>query len=118
MSEREVIGESVSAGERKGTNLLPFGAERLGQPCPKSCPQHCPYRESAESSELRESLGEPLSIREVAVLIGCSVWTIRQRYLNAGIPFVRLRPHGKLIFYRNQIIHWLLTEQQKGGTIT
>jgi hypothetical protein len=118
MSERELIGESGFTGERKGMNLLPFGGERLGQPCPKSCPQHCPYRESAESGEVPEPLGEPLSIREVASLIGCSVWTIRQRYLRAGIPCVRLRPHGKLIFYRNQIIDWLLTEQQKGGTVT
>jgi hypothetical protein len=118
MSEREVIDESGFAGERKGMNLLPLGAERLGQSCPKSCPQHCPYRENAESDELPEALGEPLSIQDVASLIGCSVWTIRQRYLMAGIPFVRLRPHGKLIFYRNQIIHWLLTEQQKGGSIT
>jgi hypothetical protein len=118
MSEREAIGESGFAGQGKAMNLLPFEAEHLGQPCPKSCPQHCPYRETVESGELPEALGEPLSIREVASLIGCSVWTIRQRYLRARIPFLRLRPHGKLIFYRNQIIHWLLVEQQKGGTIT
>ena len=118
MSEREVIGESGFAEERKSMYSLALGGERLGQSCPNRCPQHCPYRENAESRELPEALGEPLSIREVADLIGCSVWTIRQRYLRAGIPFVRLRPHGKLIFYRNQIIHWLLTEQQKGGTIT
>jgi hypothetical protein len=99
------------AGKRK--DLLAFGPQDLGQ----NCPQQCPYRENAESGELPESLGEPLSIREVAELIGCSVWTIRQRYLRSGIPFVRFRPHGKLIFYRNQIIHWLLTEQQNGGTI-
>jgi hypothetical protein len=98
-------------------HLLALGGEDLGQSCPKSCPQHCPYRENVESGESPEPLGQPLSIREVAVLIGCSVWTIRQRYLRAGVPFVRLRPRGKLIFYRNQIIHWLLTEQQKGGVI-
>ena len=64
-----------------------------------------------------ELLGEPLSIREVACLIGCSVWTIRQRYLPVGLPHLRLRPNGKLIFYKNQIIQWLLTEQQKGGPL-
>lgn len=112
-----MTGESGFAGERKGLNLLPFGAERLGQSCPKSCPQHCPHREGGEFDEVTEPLGEPLSIREVAGLIGCSVWTIRQRYLRAGIPFVRLRPYGKMIFYRNQIIQWLLDEQQKGGVI-
>ena len=62
-----------------------------------------------------ELLGQPLSIREVAGLIGCSVWTIRQRYLRAGLPYLRMRPNGKLIFYRNQVVNWLLTEQQKGG---
>ena len=86
---------------------LEFGAERLGQHDPQRCPQPPAVSE----------LGQPLSIREVADLIGCSVWTIRQRYLRAGIPFVRLRPHGKIIFYKNQLIHWLLTEQQKGGVI-
>ena len=87
-----------------------FGAEHLGQ----NCPQEYPQPESASGDT--GALGEPLSIREVAALIGCSVWTVRQRYLPAGLPHLRMRPHGKLIFYRNQIIHWLLTEQQKGGT--
>jgi hypothetical protein len=117
MSEHEITGESGFAGERKRMNLLPFGAEHLGQSCPKSCPQRCPHREGGEFDEVPEPLGEPLSIREVADLIGCSAWTIRQRYLRAGIPFVRLGPRGKLTFYRNQIIHWLLDEQQKGGVI-
>jgi len=117
MDRRKVIGESGFAGAQIGMHLLALGGEDLGQSCPNRCPQHCPYREHTESGEVPEPLGEPLSIREVAGLIGCSVWTIRQRYLRAGIPFVRLRPHGKLIFYRNQIIHWLLTEQQKGGSI-
>ncbi len=62
-------------------------------------------------------LGEPMGIHEVAKLIGCSAWTVRQRYVPYGLPHMRSGPNGKLIFYRNQIIHWLLTQQEKGGTI-
>jgi hypothetical protein len=58
-------------------------------------------------------LGEPLDIEEVAALIGCSVWTIRQRYIPRGLPYFRLTPTGKLIFYRDQVIRWVLS-QQKG----
>jgi hypothetical protein len=105
-----LLRKSRFMDEAKLNNHLDFGANGRGQNCPQDCPHHA-------DGGLTE-LGQPLSIRELADLIGCSVWTIRQRYLRAGIPFVRLRPHGKLIFYRNQIIHWLLTEQQKGGTIT
>jgi hypothetical protein len=64
-----------------------------------------------ESTDL---LGEPLSIREVADLIGCSPWTVRHRYLTDGLPHFRTGPTGKLIFYKNQVIRWLL-DQQKGG---
>jgi hypothetical protein len=62
-------------------------------------------------------LGEALSINQAAALIGCSPWTVRQQYLPAGLPHHRLNPQGKLIFYRNQIIRWLLAQQQKGGTL-
>jgi hypothetical protein len=62
-------------------------------------------------------LGEPIGVREVAQMIGCSPWTVRQRYLSAGLPHFRSSPNGKLIFYKNQVVHWLLRRQQKGGTI-
>ena len=114
---REKTADSCNERERKHNISKPFGAPHIRQHCPPSCPQEKPQGVGEERGKNDQALGEPLSIREVADLIGCSVWTIRQRYLRAGIPFVRLRPHGKLIFYRNQIIHWLLTEQQKGGVI-
>ena len=69
----------------------------------------------AESDPLTEPLGPPLGIREVAQIIGCSSWTVRNRYLPDGLPHHRATPNGKLIFYRNQIIRWLLRKQQKGG---
>lgn len=82
----------------------------------QSYPQRCPPPNEAIIPALREPLGEALSIREAAHLIGCSPWTIRQKYLPAGLPHHRLSTQGKLIFYRNQIIRWLLREQEKGGS--
>jgi excisionase family DNA binding protein len=105
-----LLRKSRFMDETKLNDSLDFRANSRGQNCPQGCPHHAEHGLAA--------LGEPLTIREVADLIGCSVWTIRQRYLRAGIPFVRLRPHGKLLFYKHQVNNWLLTEQQKGGTIT
>ena len=85
----------------------------LGQ----NCLRHCPQSESPEIPFTpTDPLGAPLSIREVAALIGVSVWTVRQRYLPAGIPHSRATPQGKLLFYKHQIITWLLERQRKGGT--
>jgi hypothetical protein len=61
-------------------------------------------------------LGEPLGIREVAALIGCSPWTVRQTLVPRGIPFFRSGASGRLIFYRDQIERWI--EQQQGGIST
>jgi hypothetical protein len=88
---------------------LGFGASAPGQ----RYPQDCPYPEDA-AGVLAEPLGAPLSIKETAKLIGCSAWTVRQRHLPKGLPHHRASPNGKLIFYRNQIIRWLLRQQQKG----
>jgi hypothetical protein len=62
-----------------------------------------------------ELLGEPLSIEEVAMLLGCSAWTIRQRYLPEGLPHVRASATGKIVFFRKQVIDWILKRQQKKG---
>jgi hypothetical protein len=67
-----------------------------------------------DSVQISDKLGDPLSIRQVARLIGCSAWTIRQRHLPQGLPCFRSGPAGKLIFYRNQVVAWIL-RQQKGG---
>jgi phage terminase Nu1 subunit (DNA packaging protein) len=63
-------------------------------------------------------LGEPLSVYEVAELIGCSAWTIRQKHVREGLPCFRSGPSGRMIFYRNQVTAWILEKQkeQKGGT--
>lgn len=92
------------------SDSLDLRAVRLGQNCPRHYPQS-----DIPAFAPRDPLGVPLSIKEVAALIGVSVWTVRQRYLPAGIPHSRATPQGKLLFYKNQIITWLLKRQRKGG---
>jgi len=87
----------------KPVDSLRFPHDPLGQ----SYPQHYP--------QVREALGEPLGVREVASLIGCSPWTVRHRYLPQGLPHLRSGPMGKLLFYRNQVVTWILHQQRKGG---
>jgi hypothetical protein len=113
MRRHGFVGKSGFENAAKSKHLLELGPEHLEQPCP----QQYPHSDNVEIDSSLELLGAPLAINEVADLIGCSVWTIRQRYMPAGIPHLRLRPNGKLIFYRNQIIEWLLAEQQKGGPL-
>jgi hypothetical protein len=76
------------------------------------------YSLSVEDKHMQEvlhnTLGEPLDIRTVAKLIGCSVWTVRQRHIPAGLPHFRSGPNGKLIFYSRRVVEWLL-EKEKGG---
>ena len=63
-----------------------------------------------------DQLGQPLSIRDVARMFGCSEWTVRQRLIRIGLPHFRLAPNGKLMFFYNQIVRWVLDRQrQKGG---
>ncbi len=76
-----------------------------------NCPQHYPQ----ELEPSGNPLGVPLTIREVARLIGCSAWTVRQSYIPQGLPHLRSGPSGKLIFYRDQVVRWILEHQQKGG---
>lgn len=63
-------------------------------------------------------LGTALTIDEVAELLGCSPWTVRQRYLRQGLPHLQASTRGKLIFFREQIIAWVEKRQrQKGGQL-
>jgi hypothetical protein len=112
--KRQLLRKSGLGIRGKLKDLLGPGTQRLGQ----SYPQQDPYPEGKDTAQLTEPLGAPLSIKEAAHVIGCSAWTVRQRYLPAGLPHHRLSPNGKLIFYRNQVIRWLLTRQQKGGTLS
>lgn len=76
-------------------------------------------QEQIPNSGLRPNeLGEPLVIEQVAELLGCSAWTVRQRYLHQGLPFLQARPRGKLVFFREQVIAWIEKRQRlKGGIL-
>ena len=109
--ERQRSRFADAAGSADSLNFTP---PDRGQ----NCPQHCPQREIAAQGASPDLLGDPMTIREVATLMKCSAWTIRQRYLRAGLPHFRLSRNGKLVFYRNQIVRWVLEKQrQKGGII-
>ena len=98
------------------TETLEFSDSSLGQ----RNPQHCPYPEGQIPTlpTAPAPLGSPLTINEVADLLGCSPWTVRQRYLRQGLPHLQARPRGKLVFFREQVIAWTLKRQRQKGGIT
>jgi hypothetical protein len=76
-----------------------------------------PKKSLHSSGGQRAALGEPLAIEDVAVLLGCSAWTVRQRYVRQGLPYLQARPRGKLVFFREQVIAWIEKRQQQRGGI-
>lgn len=92
------FAEDANAAETFKLSRVPSG---------QSYPHHYPHPEDA--------LGEPLGVREVARLLGCSDWTVRHAYLPKGLPHLRSGPIGKLVFFRNQVVLWILQHQRKGG---
>jgi hypothetical protein len=82
---------------------------KVGHHYPGQCSSPLPKKTSLDE------LGAPLGIREVAQLIGCSVWSVRQRQIPAGLPHFRTGPSGRLIFYQDQVVRWIL-KKQKGDT--
>jgi hypothetical protein len=91
---------------------LSFTGAPLGQRCPTEYPH--PAKTNPHNFT-GSALGTPLSIRETARLLGCSVWTVRNRYLQRGLPHLRASAEGKIVFFREQVIEWILKQQQKGG---
>src|ERR1700730_2207474 len=63
--------------------------------------------------EPTKELGAPMDINRVAQLIGCSCWTVRQALVPRGLPFFRFAPHGRMTFYREQVIAWIQSEQAR-----
>lgn len=63
-------------------------------------------------------LGEPMGIADVADLIGCSPWTVRQTLIPRGLPYFRFTASGRLIFYRDQVVCWIEQQQQGGMKIS
>jgi hypothetical protein len=91
----------------KAAQSLMFSPQSLRHSSPHLCPTQCPQGEA-------DPLGAALSIREAAALIGCSTWTVRQKYLPMGLPHFRVGSTGKLTFYKNQLIRWVMAQQEKG----
>jgi len=83
----------------------------------QSCATHCARPAEPARRSAAPELGEPLSIREVARMLGCSPWTVRQQHVPSGLPHFRSGPNGKLIFFRDQVVAWILNRQRKGGTL-
>ena len=106
-------GEEHKSGFRrgsKGTETLEFSPDKLGQ----SYPQQYPHLVGIDSPvALADVLGQPMNIGQVAALLGCSIWTVRQRHLPFGLPHFRIGRTGKLVFYRNQIVRWILEKQKQ-----
>ena len=72
---------SASGGGGNQAETFEFLPPGVGQNCPQD------YPHSERNPKRRNSidpLGEALSIAEVAELLGCSVWTVRKKYLAAG----------------------------------
>ena len=80
---------------------------------PFAVPRKVPVREGSAARVGRGSLGEPLSITDVAKLLGCSAWTVRQRHIRQGLPYFRSSPNGRLVFFREQVVEWVLAQQQR-----
>ena len=91
------------AADANGTETKAISLASLGQ----SYPEHYPGSDS--------TLGTPLSIKDVARLIGCSAWTVRQKFIPLGLPHLRSGPSGRLTFFSNQVVAWVLAQQQKKG---
>jgi len=73
-----------------------------------------PWNE-ASASPAPNGLGEPLSIKEVAKLLGFSPWSVRNVLIRQGLPHLRTGASGKLVFYREQVTRWVLQNQLRGG---
>jgi hypothetical protein len=102
-SERGTLSGFVLNAKAAETKAI--ARPSLGQSYPKQYP----------GSE--NPLGAPLSIKDVARLIGCSAWTVRQKYIPLGLPHLRSGPSGRLTFFSNQVVAWVLARQTKGGSL-
>jgi hypothetical protein len=111
---------------RKPARLRRFSPSSLGQPWPGHWPgqpgpnfaeqEPFPCLPGKAQRPARRSLGEPLSIRQVAYLLGCSPWTVRQTLIPRGLPHFRFKASGRLTFFEGQVIRWIENQQQGGET--
>ena len=95
--------------------LRQLSPSELGQHYPRqypTAPEPNPGEPAASVAAAR--LGAPLNIRQVANLVGCSPWSIRNTWIPRGLPHFRSGASSKLIFFTNQVVRWI-ERQQKGG---
>lgn len=94
----------------------PKPLENKAEP-PQKVGQLNPHGSPRQADTASSELGPPMNIRQVAEMIGCSVWSVRQRLIpSGGLPHVRLAPRGRIVFYRKQVEAWLLrTQKLQGG---
>jgi hypothetical protein len=88
--------------------------ERIDEPTRAVLPVAVPEA-AASTIPATEPLGEPLDIVAIARVIGCSPWTVRQGLIPKGLPCFRATANGKLIFYRQQVVRWILRQQRRQG---
>jgi hypothetical protein len=91
-----------------------FSLEGLAQNGASESARHNAHRETRNRPT---ELGAAMNIAEAAQLLGCSAWTVRQRYMRQGLPCLRASAKGKLVFFHKQVIDWILKRQllRKGG---
>jgi len=110
---REVERKSDFPGDEKSTENNGFPQSGLGQCYPQHYSQAPTAMPQAKRTDA-DPLGEPMTIGQVAELLACSAWTVRQRYLPSGLPYFRIGSTGKLLFYRKQVVQWILQKQNQG----
>ena len=60
-----------------------------------------------------QQLGDAMTIKQVAKFVGCSSWTVRNKLVPAGLPHFRSSPSGKLTFFHEQVVAWVLARQNQ-----
>jgi len=121
-SQERHEAEGLKYGATETANpaeTLEFGSSGLGQRNPQHCPHPADSVTPPAARPLSSPLGAPMNIAEVAALLGCSAWTVRQRYMRQGLPCLRASATGKLVFFEKQVIDWIQRRQQlkKGGNL-
>ena len=117
--KRQASSLTLAANKREAEALIlrALSAKSSGNysgRLPARLPEALPARLPAlPMTAADDALGRPLGLRQVAILIGCSPWTVRQKLLSRGLPYFRSGASGKLIFYEAQIVRWI--EKQQGG---
>jgi hypothetical protein len=113
--------QAAKPGTRKPAALRAFlaigeGGRALRQPGPILREPGPVSGPPGAASRPALALGRPLNIDDVAEMLGCSPWTVRQTLIPRGLPHFRFRASGRLTFYRDQVIRWI--ENQQGGNKT